>query len=134
MTGDKKQSFVAFETISGSTLCQTNWLSQTVWKVSYHSPHWLTLESLNGRVGKFSVMLYRPVRPRSRRNAPGQDPNPSGLPPLPPAPPSPAPPLDLQLVERQELRARLAAAEAASAEADARIAPASAESRASAAT
>ncbi|KAG6250288.1 hypothetical protein E4U23_001535 [Claviceps purpurea] len=25
---------------------------------------------------------------RSRRNAPGQDPNPSGLPPLPPAPPS----------------------------------------------
>ncbi|KAG6034645.1 hypothetical protein E4U40_003543 [Claviceps sp. LM458 group G5] len=73
---------------------------------------------------------------RSRGNAPGQDPNPSDSPPLPPAPS-----IDRQLVERQELQARLVAADAAieqsnaaAAEAAARIARAAAEARAAKAT
>ncbi|KAG6019030.1 hypothetical protein E4U19_007665 [Claviceps sp. Clav32 group G5] len=68
MTGVTKKSFSFVDLISGSTLCQTNWLSQTVCRVSYHSPQWLTLESLNDRVGKLSVWTLTCPFWRSRRN------------------------------------------------------------------
>ncbi|KAG5994365.1 hypothetical protein E4U52_001223 [Claviceps spartinae] len=42
----EKKSFSLVEGVVGSNLCQTNWLSQTVCRVSYHSPQWLTLERI----------------------------------------------------------------------------------------